>query len=64
MFTGIPLVIVAVGYFVIFVLTFIYIFVLKGIPLVIEDVGDLVISLVDSYILLVSFAVIDELFLC
>lgn len=59
MFTGIPLVIVAVGYFVIFVLTFIYIFVLKGIPLVIEDVGDLVISLVDSYILLVSFTVID-----
>lgn len=59
MFTGIPLVIVAVGYFVIFVLTFIYIFVLKGIPLVIEAVGDLVISLVDSYILLVSFAVID-----
>lgn len=59
MFTGIPLVIVAVSYFVIFVLTFIYIFVLKGIPLVIEAVGDLVISLVDSYILLVSFAVID-----
>lgn len=59
MFTGIPLVIVAVSYFVIFVLTFIYIFVLKGIPLVIEAVGDLVISLVDSYILLVSFALID-----
>lgn len=59
MFTGIPLVIVAVSYFVIFVLTFIHIFVLKGIPLVIEAVGDLVISLVDSYILLVSFAVID-----
>lgn len=59
MFTGIPLVIVAVSYFVIFVLTFIYIFVLKGIPLVIEAVGDLVISLVDSYILLVSFVVID-----
>lgn len=59
MFTGIPLVIVAVSYFVIFVLTFIYIFVLKGIPLVTEAVGDLVISLVDSYILLVSFAVID-----
>lgn len=59
MFTGIPLVIVAVSYFVIFVLTFIYIFVLKGIPLVIEAVGDLVISLVDSYIPLVSFAVID-----
>lgn len=59
MFTGIPLVIVAVSYFVIFVLTFIYIFVLKGIPLVIEAVGDLVISLVDSCILLVSFAVID-----
>lgn len=59
MFTGIPLVIVAVSDFVIFVLTFIYIFVLKGIPLVIEAVGDLVISLVDSYILLVSFVVID-----
>lgn len=53
------MVIVAVSDFVIFVLTFIYIFVLKGIPLVIEAVGDLVISLVDSYILLVSFAVID-----
>lgn len=45
--------------FVIFVLTLIYIFVLKGIPLIIEAVGDLVISLVDSYIPLVSLAVID-----